>query len=139
MTSRVFHANLEPFVFAFLWYRAVALNVAFSVQHTSQHYHQLVQMLRFTFSILLFASPISTFACEGDCIIGITHALLGNYTSPVYSVLRQIVRYRATVHRPLLTFCRPSRFHENCSPLAMIQWNTWTPSRRPTMTAHTTV
>jgi hypothetical protein len=25
MTSRVFHANLELFMFAFLWYRAIAL------------------------------------------------------------------------------------------------------------------
>lgn len=24
MTSRVFHANLELFMFAFLWYRAIA-------------------------------------------------------------------------------------------------------------------
>ncbi|KAF8496487.1 hypothetical protein F5888DRAFT_390594 [Russula emetica] len=45
-----------------------------------------------TFFILLFASPISVFACEGDCIIGITHAWLGNYTSPIYTVFQDIAQ-----------------------------------------------
>jgi len=121
-------------MFAFLWYRAITLERGILCS-----YHQLIPMLLFTFSILLFANPISVFSCEGNCIIGITHAWLGNYTSPIYTVFQDIVRRRGTAKTPLLTLGRPSRFHENCSPLAMIQYNTWTPSRRPTKTAHTTV
>ncbi|KAN0116169.1 DNA-directed RNA polymerase III subunit Rpc31 domain containing protein [Russula decolorans] len=52
----------------------------------------LIPMLLFTFSILLFANPISVFACEGDCIIGITQAWLGNYTSPIYTVFQHIAQ-----------------------------------------------
>lgn len=48
-------------------------------------------MLLFTFSVL-FANPISVFACEGECIIGITHAWLGNYTSPIYTVFQHIAQ-----------------------------------------------
>ncbi|KAH9989626.1 hypothetical protein BJV77DRAFT_1061179 [Russula vinacea] len=49
-------------------------------------------MLLFTFPILLLASPISVFACEGDCIIGITDAWLGNYTSPIDTVFQYIAQ-----------------------------------------------
>ncbi len=53
---------------------------------------QLLQMLLFAFPIVLFASPISVFACEGDCIIGITQAWLGNYTSSIDTMFQHIVR-----------------------------------------------
>lgn len=98
-------------------------------------------MLLFTFPILLLASPISVFACEGDCIIGITDAWLGNYTSPIDTVFQYIVRCRAAAHTLLLMLRRPSKFHEICSPLEVttIQCNTCTPSRQPTKTARTTV
>lgn len=32
-------------------------------------------------------------ACEGDCIVGITNALLGNYTTPMNTALTEIVKY----------------------------------------------
>ncbi|KAF8273452.1 hypothetical protein EI94DRAFT_1564147 [Lactarius quietus] len=40
--------------------------------------------------ILLFASQISVFACEGECIVGITHAFLGNYTLPINNVFHKL-------------------------------------------------
>ena len=30
-------------------------------------------------------------ACEGECIVDITHAFLGNYSAPVHQVFMQLV------------------------------------------------
>jgi uncharacterized protein HemY len=49
---------------------------------------QLFLFLGFTLATLL--APIIS-ACEGDCIIGITNALIGNYTSPVATVISELV------------------------------------------------
>ena len=40
---------------------------------------------------VVLTAPVAVFACEGDCMVGITNAFLGNYTLPVYSVLHGIV------------------------------------------------
>jgi len=40
--------------------------------------------------ILLFVSQISVFACEGECIVDITHAWLNNYTLPINSVFHKL-------------------------------------------------
>ena len=46
-----------------------------------------------------FIVPITVvLACEGECIVGITNALLGNYTTPINEALREIV----TSNGPLL-------------------------------------
>ena len=42
--------------------------------------------------LVLLAVPVTVLACEGDCIVGITNAWLGNYTRPVNTVLNTIVR-----------------------------------------------
>jgi len=42
-----------------------------------------------TLAVSLFAALIS--ACEGDCIVGITKALIGNYTPPVASAMSDLV------------------------------------------------
>lgn len=39
----------------------------------------------------LFTVPATVSACEGECIIAITNAFLGNYTDPVHSVLNIVV------------------------------------------------
>ena len=41
-------------------------------------------------------------ACEGDCIIGITNALLGNYTEPMNRAFREFVNIYSSfvVSRP---------------------------------------
>lgn len=36
---------------------------------------------------VLSAVPAAVFACEGECIIGITNAFLGNFSSPIQAVL----------------------------------------------------
>lgn len=41
--------------------------------------------------LVLVAAPVAVFACEGGCIIGITNAFLGNYSTPIHAVLGQIV------------------------------------------------
>jgi hypothetical protein len=41
---------------------------------------------------VLFTVPATVFACEGDCIVGITDAFLGNYSHPVNKVLTDVVR-----------------------------------------------
>ena len=45
--------------------------------------------MSFTLAVSLFAPLIS--ACEGDCIVGITKALIGNYTPPVASAMSDLV------------------------------------------------
>jgi hypothetical protein len=57
-------------------------------------------MLLFAFPIILLANPVSIFACEGDCIIGITRAWLGNYNSPIEIVFQDIVRCRVAAYTP---------------------------------------
>ncbi|KAI0262527.1 hypothetical protein BC834DRAFT_971902 [Gloeopeniophorella convolvens] len=42
-------------------------------------------MLSLTLPILLLTIPFSVLACEGECIVGITHAWVGNYTTPLDS------------------------------------------------------
>ncbi|KAI0049174.1 hypothetical protein FA95DRAFT_1571363 [Auriscalpium vulgare] len=39
---------------------------------------------------ILLAVPVAVFACEGECIVGITHAFVGNYSNPIQSVLHEI-------------------------------------------------
>ena len=42
---------------------------------------------------LLFVTvPVTVSACEGNCIVGITDAFIGNYTAPVNTVTTSIVR-----------------------------------------------
>ena len=91
--------------------------------------------------ILLLASPVSVLACEGECIVGITNAWLGNYTSPLYSVFQLIVRSRAAIRTLFLTFCRPSRFHKNCSHMGVTitRCHTSSPSSLHTIAARTTI
>jgi hypothetical protein len=50
---------------------------------------QLFWSIGFTLAVSLLALPVS--ACEGDCIVGITKALIGNYTPPVASVMSDLV------------------------------------------------
>jgi len=98
-------------------------------------------MFLLTVPILLLASPVSVLACEGECIAGITSAWLRNYTSPLYSVFQLTVRFQAATHTLFLTFCRPSRFHKNCSPMrvTMTRCYTSSPSSLRTIAARTTV
>jgi len=78
------------------------------------HTASLYDMLSLTLPILLFASPISVFACEGGCIDSVTLAWIGNYTSVIDTVFKNLVRRRVTARIHPLTFYRPSKFHETC-------------------------
>ena len=42
-------------------------------------------------SLLLFAAPVAVSACEGECIVQITNAFLGNYTEHIQTVFESIV------------------------------------------------
>lgn len=49
----------------------------------------------FSFKLPLFillAVPAAVSACEGECIVGITNAWLGNYTARLDAVFNNIVR-----------------------------------------------
>jgi len=81
------------------------------------HIASLYEMLSLTLPILLFASPISVFACEGECMKGVTLAWLTNYTSLIDPVFKHIVRCRAAPRIPPLTFRRPCKSHTTCSRL----------------------
>ncbi|OBZ75379.1 hypothetical protein A0H81_04105 [Grifola frondosa] len=50
--------------------------------------------MRFTscLSFLLLTVPVTVSACEGECIVGITNAFLGNYTSPIQAVMMNIAQ-----------------------------------------------
>lgn len=47
--------------------------------------------------LVLVAAPVAVFACEGECIIGITNAFLGNYSTPIHAVLDEIVSWFSLV------------------------------------------
>lgn len=51
--------------------------------------------MRFSSLLLLFLSavPATVSACEGDCIVGITNAFVGNYSNPVEQLMERLVRY----------------------------------------------
>ena len=42
-------------------------------------------------TFLLATVPAAVRACEGECIVGITKAFLGNYTDPVRITMEQLV------------------------------------------------
>jgi len=44
-------------------------------------------------AILLLAVPVTVWACEGECISGVTNAWRTNYTSPVHAVFENIVTF----------------------------------------------
>ncbi|OJT07565.1 hypothetical protein TRAPUB_1588 [Trametes pubescens] len=47
--------------------------------------------MRFTTLVPLFlAVPATVFACEGDCIVAITNAILGNYSRPLENVMKSM-------------------------------------------------
>lgn len=45
------------------------------------------------FSLLLVTVPATVSACEGDCIVGITNAFIGNYTERVRQVWTNAVSF----------------------------------------------
>lgn len=54
--------------------------------------------MHFTTLVPLFlAVPATVFACEGDCIVAITNAFLGNYSRPMQSVMGSMVRAYLTI------------------------------------------
>lgn len=97
------------------------------------------QLKMLILSILLFASQISVLACEGECIVGTTHAWLGNYTLPINTVFHELAgqisqklslseshddlmsffhpiltTYRDTSYDDMRTAIFPSYFHGKC-------------------------
>ncbi|KAI1784539.1 hypothetical protein LXA43DRAFT_209360 [Ganoderma leucocontextum] len=40
--------------------------------------------------LLLATVPAAVSACEGDCIVGITNAWVGNYTTPIHNVMQSM-------------------------------------------------
>ncbi|KAL6306311.1 hypothetical protein BKA93DRAFT_729396 [Sparassis latifolia] len=42
------------------------------------------------FFSFLFAVPVTVFACEGECIVGITNAFLTNYSDPIHAVMNNV-------------------------------------------------
>ena len=42
--------------------------------------------------LVLLAVPVTVLACEGDCIVGITNAFVGNYSSPLGQLMKKVVR-----------------------------------------------
>ncbi|KAI0064278.1 hypothetical protein BV25DRAFT_300666 [Artomyces pyxidatus] len=50
--------------------------------------------LRFT--LLFLAVPATVFACEGECIVGITKAFIGNYTNPIDAVMDDVAKQIVT-------------------------------------------
>jgi hypothetical protein len=126
-------------MFAFLWYRAIALERG--LLYTAR---VLTLPSAYTNASVHFFYP--SFCKPNLCPIMRGRLYNRDYTRLAgelhLTYLHRVPAYckmSSYRHTPLLTLGRPSRFHENCSPLAMIQCNTWTPSRRPTKTAHTTV
>ncbi|KAI0370597.1 hypothetical protein BV20DRAFT_944003 [Pilatotrama ljubarskyi] len=49
-------------------------------------------MLALSLIPFLMAVPVTVKACEGDCIVGITNAFIGNYTDPIHTVMTSIAQ-----------------------------------------------
>ncbi|KAG5638338.1 hypothetical protein H0H81_000581 [Sphagnurus paluster] len=91
-------------------------------------------------TMILATLPVIVSACEGECIVGITNAYIGNYTDPVNTFLEQLVNevvtkvlpnrryasppinliqpivtaYQKTAYKNLETAIFPSYFHGKC-------------------------
>ncbi|KAI0754389.1 hypothetical protein C8Q80DRAFT_1094148 [Daedaleopsis nitida] len=95
--------------------------------------------MRFFPLVALLAVPATVSACEGDCIVAITNAWLGNYTKPIESVMRSMAAqisdiipgrpsedatlkylapimtaYRKDAYKRMETAIFPSYFHGKC-------------------------
>ena len=66
------------------------LSLALAVNPSSSLLASTMQLLFFGI-LTLVAVPVTVSACEGDCIVEITHAFLGNYSSPINTVLEGMV------------------------------------------------
>lgn len=51
-----------------------------------------MHLISSTLLLILIDTFSPAAACEGECIVGITNAFLGNYTNPISIVFRTIVR-----------------------------------------------
>ena len=59
------------------------------------------QIILVTLSAFIVPATV-VLACEGQCIVGITNALLGNYTTPMSTVFSQMVSFYFGVISPAL-------------------------------------
>lgn len=72
--------------------------------------------------LVLVAAPVAVFACEGECIIAITNAFLGNYSTPIHAVLNEIVSrislvfYSTTNRHPQANQISTKITHSQTSP-----------------------
>ena len=48
-------------------------------------------LLPIVMGVLVTTAPSTVFACEGECIVGITNAFVTNYTAPIRKVLTDAV------------------------------------------------
>jgi hypothetical protein len=53
-------------------------------------------------TVAIIAPATVVLACEGECIVGITHALLGNYTTPMNRAFIEIVNIYSSFLCPAL-------------------------------------
>ena len=53
-------------------------------------------------TLVALSVPVTVSACEGECIVKITNAYVGNYTTPVDAVMRSLVCFLpiARLHHP---------------------------------------
>ena len=59
---------------------------------THTFYTSIMRLFLGIHTLIILGSCRFTTACEGECIVGITKAFLGNYTSPISETFRSIVR-----------------------------------------------
>lgn len=77
----------------------VRLSFLFSLQ---------VPAMRFNIGLgfLLLAVPVTVSACEGDCIVAITNAWIGNYSEPVTTIMDNLVSsFPYALRRPAYLTC----------------------------------
>lgn len=75
-------------------------------------------------SLILATVPATVLACEGECIVGITNAFLGNYTDPIRMTMEQIVSFKSmllsphlpTYHHTIRHRIYPPRYPTNLLP-----------------------
>jgi hypothetical protein len=59
----------------------------------SLHYFTKTMKFLLVPCLVLVTAPVAVSACEGECIVGITNAFLGNYSNPIQTVLDDIVSH----------------------------------------------
>jgi hypothetical protein len=86
-----FYSHNQPNLDSYFNLPAILSSTPGAISLLTTRYIRLNMQFVLASLLVLVAAPVAVFACEGECIVAITNAFLGNYSTPIHNVLDIIV------------------------------------------------